>query len=294
MAEALLKVEGLCRSFEQHKAVDGVDFEVYEGECLGLLGPNGAGKTTTVEMLEGLNPPDSGRILFRGAPVDASYKQQIGIQFQQTALPDYLKVKEVLHLFSTFYEKTLPIEQTIALCQLEELLDRDHRKLSGGQRQRLLLALALLNDPQLVFLDEPTTGLDPAARRHFWSLVTDLKAAGKTLLLTTHYMDEAETLCDRVLIMDRGKIITGGTPADLLAQHFSGNVVKLRSNEHINQCQGLKKLRKNGEWMEFISDDVSADIQQLTLAGVPLDALTVHAATLEDLFIHLTGHKLRG
>lgn len=294
MAETLLKVEGLCRSFDGFKAVDNIDFEIFRGECLGLLGPNGAGKTTTVEMLEGLNQPDSGRILFFGQPIDELYKQKIGIQFQQTALPDYLKVKEVLNLFATFYHSALPIEQTIELCQLEELLDRDHRKLSGGQRQRLLLALALLNDPQLIFLDEPTTGLDPAARRHFWSLVTDLKKAGKTLLLTTHYMDEAETLCDRVLIMDRGKIITGGTPQALLQSHFSGNLVRLKSDKRVEDCGCLNQLRVNGEFMEFISEDVPADIQCMVKAGIPLESLTVHAATLEDLFIHLTGHQLRG
>ena len=294
MAETLLKVEGLSRCFGGHKAVDGVNFEIFEGECLGLLGPNGAGKTTTVEMLEGLNPPDSGQILFRGEPISASYRQQIGIQFQQTALPDFLKVREVLTLFATFYPRTLPLEQTIALCQLEALLDRDHRKLSGGQRQRLLLALALLNDPQLIFLDEPTTGLDPAARRHFWSLVDDLKAAGKTLLLTTHYMDEAETLCDRILIMDRGQIITGGSPQQLLQRHFTGNMVKLKSDPRINQCGDFKQLKTNGEWMEFISEDIPTDIGRLTAAGIPLHALTVHTATLEDLFIHLTGHQLRG
>lgn len=294
MAETLLKVEGLSRCFGDYKAVDGISFEVFEGECLGLLGPNGAGKTTTVEMLEGLSQPDGGHILFRGKPLSTAYKQQIGIQFQQTALPDHLKVKEVLSLFSTFYNNTLPLERTIALCHLEELLEQDHRKLSGGQRQRLLLALALLNDPQLIFLDEPTTGLDPAARRHFWSLVNELKAAGKTLLLTTHYMDEAETLCDRVLIMDKGQIVTGGCPEALLQHHFTGNVVRLKFDKRIEQCGGVKQLSVNGEWMEFMSEDVPTDIQVLTQAGIPLNALTVHTATLEDLFIHLTGHQLRG
>jgi ABC-2 type transport system ATP-binding protein len=200
-------------------AVNGVSFSLKAGTCFGLLGPNGAGKTTTLEMIEGITLPTSGEILFSGQPIGPKFREKIGIQFQTTALPDFLTVREVLKLFGSFYRETTEIGNLIELCSLKEFLDRDTQKISGGQRQRLLLALALVNNPDLVFLDEPTTGLDPQARRNFWDLVKGIRSTGKTIMMSTHYMEEAEQLCDEVAIMDHGQIIAHGTPQKLLGHH---------------------------------------------------------------------------
>ena len=215
----ILEVRDLRKRYPQVEAVAGVSLALRRGTCFGLLGPNGAGKTTTVEMIEGITPPSSGVILYQGAPVDARFKLEAGIQFQSTALQDFITVGENLRMFRSFYPHGMDLAELIALCSLAEFLDRDARKLSGGQRQRLLLAIALVNDPEILFLDEPTTGLDPQARRNFWELVRGIKARGKTVLLTTHYMEEAHALCDRVAIMDRGRIVAEDTPAALLAAH---------------------------------------------------------------------------
>ncbi|MGD8957682.1 MAG: ABC transporter ATP-binding protein, partial [Chromatiaceae bacterium] len=179
---ALIEIQNLVKEYPGVRAVDGISFAIAEGRCFGLLGPNGAGKTTTLEILEGITEPDGGQILFRGAMRDAAYRQAIGIQFQHTALPDFQTVEEALRLFASFYNRHRPLAELIELCNLGELLQRDTRKLSGGQRQRLLLAIALINDPDLVFLDEPTTGLDPQSRRNFWTLIAGIRQAGKTVL----------------------------------------------------------------------------------------------------------------
>ena len=223
----ILEVKQLSKQFSDFYAVDKIDFKVSKGSCFGLLGPNGAGKTTTIEMLEGILAPSSGGILFNDKPITREDFQKLGIQFQHTALQDYLTVRETLTLFSSFYSKTLPTDDLIEQCQLAEFINVDHRKLSGGQKQRLLLALALINDPELIFLDEPTTGLDPHSRRLFWDLVNNIKAQGKTILLTTHYMDEAEYLCDQIAIMDKGKIIAMNSPENLLREHFKGALISL-------------------------------------------------------------------
>jgi ABC-2 type transport system ATP-binding protein len=215
----ILEVRDLRKRYPQVEAVAGVSLTIAAGTCYGLLGPNGAGKTTTVEMIEGITPPTSGAILYKGAPVDARFKLEAGIQFQSTALQDYITVRENLRMFRAFYPRGMDLDELIRLCSLREYLDRDARKLSGGQRQRLLLALALVNDPDILFLDEPTTGLDPQARRNFWELVRSIKARGKTVLLTTHYMEEAYVLCDRVAIMDRGRIVAEDAPDALLRAH---------------------------------------------------------------------------
>ena len=220
-SESVLEVKGLKKYFGQVKAVDGISLKIKKGLCFGLLGPNGAGKTTTVEVMEGVTKPTSGEIFYKGRTLDDRYREEIGIQFQKTSLQDFLKVKEVLELFSSFYEKTLPLEQIIEECSLGDLLDRDHRKLSGGQAQRLLLGLALINDPEVLFLDEPTTGLDPQARRNFWDLINQIKKRNKTIVLTTHYMEEAYALCDEIAIMDKGKILLEGPPRKLLKEHFN-------------------------------------------------------------------------
>ena len=224
---AIIEVVDLIKNFPGVKAVDGLSFAIPAGSCFGLLGPNGAGKTTTIELLEGILTPDSGQILFHGAPRGPDYRSRIGIQFQHTALQDFLTVRDTLRLFASLYPNPLPRELLIELCALGEFIDRDSRKLSGGQRQRLLLALALLGDPELLFLDEPTTGLDPQARHHFWQRIEAIKAQGKTVVLTTHYMDEAQQLCDRIAIVDHGHLLSLDTPAALLAQHFDGVLVRL-------------------------------------------------------------------
>ena len=197
-------------------AVDGLDFEIEKGECFGLLGPNGAGKSTTLAMLEGMEDPTHGSVRYYGAPLPSDYQSRVGIQFQATALQDFLTPFDNLKLFSSFYDDPIPMDQLIEQFRLRDFLHRDSRHLSGGQRQRLLLALALVHNPEIVFLDEPTTGLDPRSRRDLWDVMTDLKADGRTLILTTHYMEEAEVLCDELVILSHGKTLLQGTPEQLI------------------------------------------------------------------------------
>ena len=287
----LLEVRDLVKQYPRVRAVDGLSFEVAEGICFGLLGPNGAGKSTTIEMLEGLLKPTSGSIAFRGAPLGAHYRERIGIQFQSTALQDYLTVRENLRFFSALYPKRRALPELIELCRLEEFLDRDSGKLSGGQRQRLLLAIALVNDPELLFLDEPTTGLDPQARRNFWELVRGIKAQGKTVLLTTHYMEEAYLLCDEIAIVDHGRIIARGSPAALLAEHFEESVLELPAVE-ADKLDSLPAKRK-GEVAEIHTADVNGTVAALLAAGASLAQLRIRPRTLEDLFLELTGQDLR-
>lgn len=290
---AAVSVLSLCKHYKDVSAVDNVSFEVQEGHCFGLLGPNGAGKTTTIEIMEGIISASSGQVLYQGQLVDKQISQKIGIQFQNTALQDYLTVKETLNLFASFYQYTLDQAQLIELCDLSDFLDRDNRLLSGGQRQRLLLALALINDPQIIFLDEPTTGLDPQARRNFWQLIKNIKAQNKTIILTTHYMDEAEQLCDDIVIMDKGKIIAEGTPNQLLAEYFEDVFIYLPqsqvSNELINE-HGWVKLTDR---IEITSKNVEQTLTLLMGLGVSLDGLHVKSANLDDLFLKLTGHSLQ-
>ena len=223
----VLKVTDLTKSFGTLQAVKAISFSVKPGQCFGLLGPNGAGKSTTIEMLEGIIIPDSGEIRYFGELASRAHFQQLGIQFQQTALQDFLTVQETLQLFADFYPAPASIDALIALCDLGDFLQQDHKKLSGGQRQRLLLALALINEPKILFLDEPTTGLDPHARRNFWQLIKNIKAQGRTVILTTHYMDEAQQLCDELLIIDKGQVIAQGSPASLLRENFAGAILQL-------------------------------------------------------------------
>jgi ABC-2 type transport system ATP-binding protein len=289
----ILEVRDLVKVYPEVRAVDGISFAIAAGTCFGLLGPNGAGKTTTVEMIEGVTTPTSGEIFFRGAERGRGFQEQIGIQFQQTALQDYLTVKDVLKLFADLYARSLPIEEVAELCALEEFLDRYATKISGGQRQRLLVGLALINDPALLFLDEPTTGLDPQARHNFWELVRGVQARGKTIVLTTHYMEEAYELCDEIAIMDRGRIIAQGEPKQLLKEQFEGSVVEL-PREDFTPGAGFPWTfyEKNG-LLEIQTTDVNATLEHLLEAGVSLHHLEVHSRTLEDLFLALTGHQLR-
>ena len=289
----VVEIVDLVKTYPGVKAVDGVSFQVAEGRCFGLLGPNGAGKTTTLEVLEGITTPDDGQIRYRGQPRDDSYRDVIGIQFQNTALQDFQTVREALELFARFYRRRRSIDELVALCNLGELLDRDTRKLSGGQRQRLLLAIALVNDPDLVFLDEPTTGLDPQSRRNFWRLVEGIKREGKTILLTTHYMEEASVLCDEIAVMDHGHIIEQGEPARLLQQHFPRALVRLPAATVDGMATPPAGFELQGDYAIAATNDVDATLAQVRGLGLPLDELHITTPTLDDLFLKLTGHGLR-
>ena len=291
--QEVIRVENLTKSYKDVMAVDHINFSIKKGVCFGLLGPNGAGKTTTIEIMEGIIKATQGQVFYYDKPVDESMSQQIGIQFQHTALQDFLTVKETLNLFTSFYENTVPHQDLIELCDLSEFLDRDNRLLSGGQRQRLLLALALINDPDIVFLDEPTTGLDPQARRNFWQLIKNIKARNKTVVLTTHYMDEAEQLCDDVLIMDHGKVIERGTPRELLNKHFEEVFIYLPVEQVPNElCQQLN-WQVQDQQVEISTVDVESTIALLLSKNVSLAGLHVKSPNLDDLFLKLTGHTIR-
>ena len=227
----VLEARDLVKEYPGVTAVDGVSFSVPEGSCFGLLGPNGAGKTTTVEIFEGVTRATSGEVYYCGEVAGDRFRQESGIQFQNTALQDHITVLETLEMFQALYERRADLDHVIAQCSLGELLDRDNRKLSGGQRQRLLLAVALVNRPRLVFLDEPTTGLDPQARRNFWELVERIREEGATIVLTTHYMDEAQILCDDIAIMDAGKIVSRGSPEQLLFDQYGDTLINLPHGE---------------------------------------------------------------
>lgn len=290
----ILQVRNLAKHYPTVHAVNGISFQVHAGECFGLLGPNGAGKTTTVEIMEGITSPTSGAVLYRGEPMGPRFRSEVGIQFQATALQDFLTVRETLQLFRSFYSRGMAIDELATLCSLGDYLDRDVRKLSGGQRQRLLLALALVNDPEVLFLDEPTTGLDPQARRNFWDLIRHVKARRKTVILTTHYMEEAYLLCDRIAIMDHGHIIAEGSPASLLAGHFHDVILQLPKSDFSveNKDIGLQIMQLDDK-IEISTADVNAAIKQLIDHGISLTNLQIRARTLEDLFLELTGRELR-
>lgn len=284
----ILQVNDLYKSFGQVQAVRGINFVVPRGICLGLLGHNGAGKTTTVEMLEGITEANSGSILYKGEPLGKRLRNEAGIMFQHTALQEFISVRETLQMFARLYPDSIPMENLIRDFRLEELLGRETKKLSGGQRQRLLLAIALINNPDIVFLDEPTTGLDPHARRDFWSLIEKIKEQGKTILLTTHYMEEAYTLCDQIIIMDTGKIIARGTPDDLLRQHFNDVVLTLPWEQLPPPLRDQSNVYRNRDIAEILTSNVDDVIHMLQTAGVPLADLRVRERTLEDLFLTLT------
>jgi len=290
----ILEIFELTKLFEDNTAVDGISFVVPQGICFGLLGPNGAGKTTTIEMLEGILKPSSGKINYCGREIDSIYREEVGIQFQSTAIQDFLTVRETLEMFSKFYLKTTSIDELIETCALESILERDTRKLSGGQKQRLLLALAILNDPKIVFLDEPTTGLDPQARRNFWQLIDRIKRQNKTVILTTHYMDEAESLCDDIVIMDKGKIIEQGPPQDLLAKHFDGVMISLPSTQRELLRASNIEFSLNNNRVDIMTKQVEVTIREMLEKGLALEGMQVRSPDLDDLFIKLTGHLLRG
>ncbi len=290
----ILEVRDLTKHYAKIKAVNGISFAIDPGSCFGLLGPNGAGKTTTIEMIEGIKKPTSGEILYKGKPLTRHFKQEAGIQFQSTALMDFITVEEILRLFASFYPRTLPVETVVEMCDLGEFKSQYATRLSGGPKQRLLLGLALIHDPEIVFLDEPTTGLDPQSRRRFWELINNIKAQGKTVVLTTHYMEEAERLCDQLVIIDHGRIIEQGAPQELLRRHFGHVRVCLDRATLTPQVESLPEpVTLTAEGVEILSQSVEATLGRLIAAGVPLDSLRVRNPTLEDLFIKLTGHQLR-
>jgi ABC-2 type transport system ATP-binding protein len=291
---ALLEADNLVKDFPGVRAVDGVSFAVRAGSCFGLLGPNGAGKTTTLEMLEGITVPTAGAVRFRDLPLDRRYRESIGIQFQATALQEFQTTRETLALFASLYARSADLDLLIERCQLGAFLDRDTRKLSGGQRQRLLLAIALVNDPELVFLDEPTTGLDPQSRRNVWQLIDAIRRAGKTIVLTTHYMEEASQLCDEVAIIDRGRVIALAPPQALVATHFPGTLVRLPRSAVPLDASLPANAERRGDLVEICTLDAERTMHDLLAAGVPLTDLRVAAPTLEDVFLKLTGHGLRG
>ena len=300
-----IEVVDLVKIYGPLRAVDGVSFQVEPGKIFGMLGPNGAGKSTTVEMIEGLRPADSGTIEVLGIDVrrhPKQVKERIGVQLQTPAFFKQLTIRQLLKLFGSFFPRALPVEQLIASVNLEEKADTHSGNLSGGQRQRLAIAVALVNDPAVIFLDEPTTGLDPQARRSLWDVIRQLRAQGKTVLLTTHYLEEAEQLCDDIIIIDHGKVIAEGTPAGLIAEHFERNTLEFLSDPGLlpDQLQTLPFVDRyedaNGQ-TQLSSSNVTQTTRALmelcARSGVELRGLSIHTATLEDVFLKLTGRSIR-
>jgi ABC-2 type transport system ATP-binding protein len=306
-----LSLRGLRKTFADVVAVDHLDLEVIRGECFGLLGPNGAGKTTTIEICEGLTPPDAGDVTLLGLSWKTAAKelrQRIGIQLQETQFPDKLTVEETLGLFRSFFRQGMSKDEAIRIAQLEEKRSSRVGGLSGGQKQRLAMACALVGDPELLFLDEPTTGLDPQARRHLWDLVDELKSAGRTIILTTHYMDEAERLCDRVAIMDHGRIIALGTTQQLIASTGGDHIVEFAVTnadatrgqidpEALKEIPGVQSHRVDAGVHQLSVTELHTTVPRvfstLTRMGLHLSEFRTHSASLEDVFVGLTGRNLR-
>jgi ABC-2 type transport system ATP-binding protein len=299
-----IQVDELRKRYGEVQAVDGLSFSVARGEVFGMLGPNGAGKTTTVEIIEGLRRPDSGRVRVLGYDVARSLgeiKQRIGVQLQQPTLLPRLTVIELLELFASFFRQSRPPRELIAEVELEESTNRLAGTLSGGQAQRLSIALALVNRPEIVFLDEPTTGLDPQARINLWELVERIRTGGATVLLTTHYMEEAERLCDRVAIINHGRIVALDSPRSLIQAHFSETAVIFRMagapRAELERLAGVRLVELDADEVTLYSEDVPATMAALLDfargRGIGLESLYVRGATLEDVFLKVTGHRLR-
>lgn len=313
-SEHIIEVQGLRKRYGTFTAVDGIDFQVRRGEIFGLLGPNGAGKTTTMEMIEGLRQPDEGSAKVAGYDTRTELKKVkavIGVQLQSTSLFELLKVKEITKMYASFYEHTVPIEPLLQSVTLEEKFNDRVKNLSGGQKQRLAIALALVNDPQVVFLDEPTTGLDPQARRTLWDIILRMRDQGKTVVLSTHYMDEAQLLCDRICLMDRGKIIALDTPRNLITNMNSESAIEFRIPEelqwdearqqqlllHLHTLSGVRIAEFRKDTYVLYTDDLQQTltefIEHCKSEDIEFMDLLTRTATLEDVFIHMTGRSLR-
>jgi ABC-2 type transport system ATP-binding protein len=309
MSPPALRVSNLRKSYADVVAVDGLDLTVNAGECFGLLGPNGAGKTTTMEICEGLNTPDTGEVEVLGQSWShdaAALRERLGIQLQETQLAEKLTVQETVQLFRSFYARGRSVDEVIDVVQLGEKREARVGKLSGGQKQRLALACAIVGDPELLFLDEPTTGLDPQSRRQLWDLIVELRASGRSIVLTTHYMDEAEKLCDRVAIVDHGKVIALGSPRELIASLGAEHVVEFTTPDAppdaldeatLHSLDGVHGVRHQaGRWTLEVMElarTVPALLAELSRRGLKLGELATHSATLEDVFVSLTGRQLR-
>lgn len=299
----MIEVMDLHKAYEKLKAVNGINFDVYEGEIFGLLGPNGAGKTTTIEMMEGLRVPDQGEITIDGFSVQKDKKQVkslIGIQLQSTSMFDLLTVEEMLQLYASFYTYSLSVEKILEQMNLTEKRNDHVKGLSGGQKQRLAIGLALIHDPKVVFLDEPTTGLDPQARRSLWDVILQLKEQGKTILLSTHYMEEAHVLCDRLAIMDQGKMMALDTPDHLIASLQMESAIQFQWDGETTPFSTMKGVTKLTElkdklvmYTENVQESLTALVRWADDTGQPLEDLQTRKATLEDVFLQLTGRSLR-
>jgi ABC-2 type transport system ATP-binding protein len=304
--EAIVDVRGLVKRYGKQVAVDGISFAMQRGEIFGILGPNGAGKTTTLEIIEGIRNADAGDVLVDGLNVRRqrrAVQARIGVQLQATTLFEQLTVRETLRLFGAFYPRTLDPDALLRDVALEEKASAFPQDLSGGQRQRLALALALVNDPIVVFLDEPTSGLDPQSRRMLWDMVLRLREQGKTIVLTTHFMDEAQILCDRIAIMDHGHIIAADTPAGLIATLGASATIECTlaggalSDGELRRLPGVTDTRLGtGRMLIYTSalePTLTALLQAVSARGASVEHLQVHAPSLEDVFLKLTGRALR-
>lgn len=312
--ETIIEVKDLRKQYGSFTAVDGVNFSVAKGEVFGLLGPNGAGKTTTMEMIEGLRKPDGGHAMVAGFDTRTQLdkvKAVIGVQLQSTSLFELLTVEEITRMYASFYERSVPIGPLLDSMILQDKLKGRVKHLSGGQKQRLAIALALVNDPLVVFLDEPTTGLDPQARRTLWDIVLRLKAEGKTIVLSTHYMDEAYVLCDRICLMDRGQVVALDTPRGLINSLSAGSAIEFHVPEFgamdgarqeelkrlLGAIEGVTRLEERKDMFVLYTDQLQQSLTDLIQKAdgetLRLNDLTTRTATLEDVFIHMTGRSLR-
>ena len=304
-ADFVIEVENLVKSYGSIKAVAGISFQVNRGEIFGMLGPNGAGKTTTVEIIEGLRSPDDGKVTVLGmnALQDVNaIKERIGVQLQAPALFPILNVKEIINVFSSLYKKSIPSEEVLRMVSLDESQKVLVKNLSGGQQQRLSVALAFVNDPDIVFLDEPTTGLDPQARRAMWDVIAGFRKKRKTIFLTTHYMEEAERLCDRVAIMDHGKIIALNSPEHMIEEHFEDSAIQFKmavlpEEQILASLTGVTHLLTDGDEVTLYSNNIPTTISSLLALSLTMNTqisnLFVRQSSLEDVFLKLTGKRIR-
>ena len=305
MPETIVEVRNLVKTYGNIKAVNGISFSITKGDVFGMLGPNGAGKSTTVEMIEGLRSADSGSATVLGMNISKdtkNIKERIGVQSQSPALFPDLNVREIINFFRSLFRKSVPTSQIIELASLQESRDVLFRNLSGGQQQRLSVALAFVNDPEIIVLDEPTTGLDPQARRAMWEVIETFRSGGKTVLLTTHYMEEAQRLCDRIAIMDYGQIIALASPQQLIESNIKESAIQFKMKEYpgnqvLANLPDVSKVIKEGDDIVVYTNNITSVISELlnlaSQRSTELSELSVRQATLEDVFLKLTGKRIR-